>query len=132
MFKKTLSCLRDRSSGESGDGLALFRVDLDQRQEADHFQGLYRQLGGAYQFQRAAALFCAGERPDEDTDSAGVDHVDFLHVDDEAGLVLSQPFFNRLPQVFGGLADFEVASEANDTSSSPFLEEFPDMRLRKF
>lgn len=75
-------------SAEGGDGLLLLVVDLEERQESAHAEGLQDDLGGIDELERATGLLGELQAFDEEANPAGIESIHLRHAEDDLGFAV--------------------------------------------
>ena len=102
-----------RGSGKRCDGVFGVVVDVEEREQAAHGQGLKNDLGRAGQPDRASGLFGGLQRFDEEADAAGVEAIDAGDFEHDAVLAMSDEVVDGLAKAVGGRAEDEGTAQSH-------------------
>ena len=94
--------------------LLLIFEDLEEVKQADHLQGLLRELTWVEQFESTARLLSVGQTFDQEPNPARVKHRHFRQINHHAAVAASKQIVDCLAQPIHGLAQREPTAQLDD------------------
>jgi hypothetical protein len=107
-------------STESRDRRLLLVIDLEERKQPAHAQGLQDDLGWIHELERSAGFLGQLETFDEEADAAGVEAVDVGHAEHDLDFAVGDEIFKGLAQVVGGRSENQPSMQRDGCDFTVF------------